>query len=252
MSTPLPLSGRTALITGGTRNIGRALALALAADGAAVSINSRRLDDDARLTVRMIEDAGGRAVHIEADVSDELDVERMVSRTVTAWGGIDILVHCAGIRRIHSLNDISFKEWREVMGVNLDAAFLCSKAAVPHMRNGVGRIIFLSGVSAFKGAPQRAHVVASKAALVGLARALATELADQQITVNCIAPGHIDTVRGADAGTVPAHLSAAAIPLGRLGKTSEVAAMTSLLASDHGAFITGQVMHMNGGLFFGA
>ncbi|MDB5742575.1 MAG: beta-ketoacyl-ACP reductase [Polaromonas sp.] len=252
MTIQLPLAGRAALLTGGTRNIGRALALALASDGAAVSINSRRYDDDARLTVKMIEDQGGRAMHVQADVSDEAEVLRMVDETVTKLGSVDILVHCAGIRRVQALQDISLKSWREVMGTNLDAAFLCSKAVVPHMQKGMGRIVFLSGVSAFKGAPERAHVVASKAGLVGLARALATELADRQITVNCIAPGHIDTVRGVDAGAVPSHLSASAIPLGRLGKTSEVAAMTSLLASDSGAFITGQVLHVNGGLFFGA
>jgi 3-oxoacyl-[acyl-carrier protein] reductase len=250
-SRNLPLAGRTALVTGGTRNIGRALALALAADGAAVCVNSRRVVDDGRRTVGEIEEAGGSALHVAADVSQEADVQRMVDTTVARFGRIDIFVHCAGIRRVHGLQDISFAEWREVLGTNLDAAFLCSKAVVPHMSGGVGRIIYLSGVSAFKGAPQRAHVVASKAALVGLARALATELAEQKITVNCISPGHIDTVRGADAGVVPAHLSAASIPLGRLGKTSEVAAMTRLLASDEGAFVTGQVMHLNGGLYFG-
>ena len=247
----LPLAGRTALITGGTRNIGRALALALAADGANICVNSRQVDDDSKLTLKLIADAGGRAMHVAADVATEEGVSRMVGDAAARFGSIDILVHCAGIRRVEGLQEITLKSWREVLGTNLDAAFLCSKAVVPHMTKGAGRILFFAGISAFRGAPQRAHVVASKLALVGLARALATELAGEQITVNCVAPGHIDTVRGADAGAVPANLSHAAIPLGRLGRTDEIAAMVSLLASDKGAFVTGQVMHVNGGLHFG-
>ena len=252
MTIPLPLSGRVALVTGGTRNIGRGLALDLAAHGASVCINSRRLDDDARLTMALIRQAGGEVLHIAADVAQEAEVQRMVDETVARFGSLDILVHSAGIRRVNALQDLSFKEWREVMGTNLDAAFLCSKAALPHMRAGLGRIVFVSGVSAFRGANQRAHVVASKAGLVGLARALAIELADRQITVNCIAPGPIDTVRAAETGDVPHHPYGVDTLLGRKGKASDIAAMVTLLATDQGSFVTGQVLHVNGGMHFGA
>ncbi|MES2980043.1 MAG: 3-oxoacyl-ACP reductase family protein [Pseudomonadota bacterium] len=250
MST-LPLTGRVALVTGGTRNIGRAVALALAASGAQVAINSRREDDDSRATLDMIRQAGGQALHVVADVAQESEVERMVNTTARTFGGVDILVHCAGIRRVNGLLDISLAEWRDVMATNLDAAFLCSKAVVPHMRPGVGRLVYISGISAFRGAPQRAHVVTSKAALVGLARALATELAPRHITVNCIAPGPIDTIRGTDAGVIPQHPQGTTTPLGRLGQPSEISAMVNLLASDAGAFTTGQVLHINGGMHLG-
>jgi 3-oxoacyl-[acyl-carrier protein] reductase len=187
MEPKLPLSGRTVLITGGTRNIGRSVALHMAELGANICINSRQRDADSEKTLTLIAGLNGNAFHFPTNVSDEDNVKDMVKQTVTKYGGVDIFVHCAGIRRVNSLQDTSLNEWREVMGTNLDAAFLCSKAVVPHMKPNMGRLIYVSGVSAFRGSSHRAHVVASKAGLVGLARSLAIELGEQQITVNCIA-----------------------------------------------------------------
>ena len=189
MNAILPLHGRTALITGGTRNIGRGVAIHLAKMGANVCINSRQQDSDSVLTLELIRQMNRNAIHIPCNIADENNVAQLVTQTVAQFGGVDILVHCAGIRRVNSLLETTLNEWREVMGTNLDAAFLCSKAVVPHMKPNKGRLIYVSGVSAFRGSGHRAHVVASKAGLVGLARSLAIELGAQQITVNCIAPG---------------------------------------------------------------
>jgi len=250
-TTPRPLEGHQALVTGGTRNIGRAVALALANDGADVTVVSRRRDADAEATLAMIGAAGARGLHITADVSDEAAVAAMVEESVARHGGLDILVHCAAIRRLHALADITLAEWREVMATNLDAAFLCSRAALPHLQSGRGRLIYISGLTGFKGAEDRAHVITSKAGLVGLARALATELAPQQITVNCVSPGPTATVRGADAGKEPPHPQSMQPLIGRRGYPEEIAAAVRYLASDGAAFVTGQVIHVNGGLYFG-
>jgi len=252
MSSALPLSGRTALVTGGTRNIGRGVALHLAQMGAHVCINSRQVDADSEQTLGLIAKFNGRAMHVPTNIADEDQVNQLVAQTVAQWGGLDIFVHCAGIRRVNSLLDTSLKEWREVMGTNLDAAFLCSKAVVPHMKPNMGRLMYVSGVSAFRGSSHRAHVVASKAGLIGLARALAIELGEQQITVNCIAPGPIDTVRAPETGNIPHHPYGMETMLGHKGEAHDIAAMVGFLASDEGKFITGQVMHVNGGMHFGS
>jgi 3-oxoacyl-[acyl-carrier protein] reductase len=252
MNATLPLSGRTALVTGGTRNIGRSVALQLAKMGANICINSRQVDTDSEQTIQLIQQFNPNALHIPTSIAHEENVIRLVDQTTAHFGGIDIFVHCAGIRRVNSLLDTSLKEWREVMATNLDAAFLCSKAVVPHMKANKGRLIYVSGVSAFRGSSHRAHVVASKAALVGLARSLAIELGEQQITVNCIAPGPIDTVRAPETGNIPHHPYGMETMLGHKGEAHDIAAMVGFLASDDGKFITGQVMHVNGGMHFGA
>lgn len=244
------LSGRTAIVTGGTRNIGRGIALRLAQLGAKVCVASRQVDDDAHLTLDLIAKAGAEGMHLPVNVAQEDEVVQMVGQTVQRLGGLDILVHCAGIRRVSALEDTSLAQWREVMGTNLDAAFLCSKAAVPHMKPGQGRLIYISGVSAFRGSSHRAHVVASKAGLGGLARALAVELGDRRITVNCVAPGPIDTVRAKETGDIPHHPYGMDTMLGHKGDPQDIAALVGLLASDDGRFITGQVLHVNGGMHF--
>ncbi len=252
MNAKLPLAGRTALITGGTRNIGRGIALQLAKMGANVCINSRQKDADSDQTLELIRALNGTAMHIPCNIADEDNVSQLVSQTVSQFGSIDIFVHSAGIRRVNALLDTSLKEWHEVMGTNLDAAFICSKAVVPHMKPRMGRLIYVSGVSAFRGSSHRAHVVASKAGLVGLARSLAIELGEQQITVNCIAPGPIDTVRAPETGHIPHHPYGMETMLGHKGEAHDIAAMVGFLASDDGKFITGQIMHVNGGMHFGS
>lgn len=251
-SEPLkPFRQRCALITGGTRRIGRAVALALAGDGLACTVVSRRFDDDARETVRMLEACGVPAAHAIADVTDPDAVIALFAQAAARFGAVDVVVHCASVRGVASLEDITLASWREVMAINLDAAFLCSQAALPYFTAQGGRIIYMSGAAAFSGVAQRAHVAASKAALSGLAHALATELADRGVTVNCISPGIIDTERGLNAGKQPPHHHGLRIPAGRKGTPEEVAAAVRMLVSEDGAYITGQIIHVNGGLYYG-
>jgi 3-oxoacyl-[acyl-carrier protein] reductase len=251
MSTTAPrLSGRVAIVTGSVRNIGRAIALGLAEDGAAVVINSRRRSADGDLLCDEISKRGRRALYIVADVSREEDVKRMVEASVEEFGGVDILVNNAAIRRLAPLEELSLSEWREVMRVILDGAFLCAKACIPHMKKGTGRILSLGGVSAHRGAGNRAHVVAAKAGLLGLTKALAVELGPRGITANVVSPGPMDTVRDENAGAIPPHPGGYQTPLAHTAKPGEIAAMIRLLASDDGASVTGQTIHVNGGLYF--
>ncbi len=251
MTLSTPSRQRCALITGGTRHIGRAIALALAGDGLACTVVSRRFDDDARETVRMIEACGVPAAHAVADVTDPDAVTALFAQAAARFGTVDVVVHCASVRGVAPVADITLADWREVMAINLDAAFLCSQAALPYFAAQGGRIIYMSGAAAFYGVPQRAHVAASKAGLSGLARALATELADRGVTVNCVSPGIIDTEGGPNAGQLPPQHSGLRIPANRKGSPEEVAAAVRMLASEQGAYITGQVIHVNGGLYYG-
>jgi 3-oxoacyl-[acyl-carrier protein] reductase len=245
-----PLDGKVALVTGAGRNIGRAIALRLAGDGAAVVVNGR--SDQAALdsVVQEIEAAGGRAISVIADVSDAAAVVRMTDQAAERLGGIDILISNAGLRRQTPFLDMQLAEWREILSVALDGAFILAHAAVPHMiRRGGGAIVALSGISTHVGTPNRCHVSASKAGLEGLMRALAVELAPHGITANSVAPGSVDTVRGAAAGVRPSTLGDSAIPLQRKASVDDIAGMVRHLAGPEGAYITGQTIHVNGGLF---
>ncbi len=247
---PKPLDGKVAVVTGAGKNIGRAIALKLARDGAGVVINGR--SDQAALdaVVREIEAEGGRAMTAIADVSDPEAVARMTDAAVASLGGIDILISNAGLRRQTAFLDMGLAEWREILSVALDGAFILARAAVPHMiRRGGGAIVALSGISTHVGTPNRCHVSASKAGLEGLMRALAIELAPHGITANTVAPGSVDTVRGAAAGVRPGTLGDSAIPLQRKASVDDIAAMVRHLAGPEGAYITGQTIHVNGGLY---
>ena len=247
---PKPLDGKIALVTGSGKNIGRAIALKLARDGAAIVVNGR--GDRAALdgVVAEIEAEGGRAIAAIADVSDPQAVARMIDDAAARLCGIDILVSNAGLRRQTPFLDMELAEWREILSVALDGAFILARAAVPHMiRRGGGAIVALSGISTHIGTPNRCHVSASKAGLEGLMRALAIELAPHGITANSVAPGSVDTVRGAAAGIRPATLGDSAIPLRRKASVDDIAAMVRHLAGPEGAYITGQTLHVNGGLY---
>jgi 3-oxoacyl-[acyl-carrier protein] reductase len=245
-----PLAGKVALVTGAGRNIGREIALRLAADGARVIVNGRGDRAAVDGVVREIEAAGGEALAAMGDVSDPAQVARMVEAAAATTGGIDILISNAGLRRQTKFLEISFAEWREILSVALDGAFLAAQAVVPHMiRRGGGAIVALSGISNHVGTPNRCHVSASKAGLEGLMRALAIELAPHRITCNAVAPGTIDTLRGASAGPLPPGLGAGAVPLGRKGRPEEIAALIRLLVGPAGNYITGQTIHVNGGSF---
>jgi 3-oxoacyl-[acyl-carrier protein] reductase len=244
------LEGKVALVTGAGRNIGRAIAHRLAADGATVVVNGRADQDAVGEVVREIRAAGGRAVGAMADVSQPDQVAEMIHDVSADLGGIDILVSNAGLRRQTKFLDMSLTEWREILSVALDGAFILARAAVPLMiKRGGGSIIGLSGMSTHVGTPERCHASVAKAGLEGLMRALAVELAPHGIRCNCVAPGSIDTVRGASAGVRPPGLVAGNIPLGRHGTVDEIAAVVRMLAGAEGGYITGQTIHVNGGVF---
>lgn len=244
------LDGKVALVTGAGKNIGRATALTLARDGAAVMVNGRSDRAAVESVVAEITAAGGRASGWVADVSDEAAVAGLVAATTEAFGGIDILVSNAGLRRQTPLLELSLAEWREIMSVALDGAFLLSRAAVPSMiGRGGGAIVALSGISNHVGTPNRCHVSASKAGLEGLIRSLAVELAPHRIRCNCVAPGAVDTRRGASAGALPQSLGDDGIPLGRKATVDEIAATVRYLAGPEGGYVTGQTLHVNGGMY---
>lgn len=242
------LAGRVAVVTGGARNIGRAIVLALAEEGASVVVNARAAAAAAEAVAAEAEAAGGRGLAHVADVTDAAAVQGMVDATVAAFGRIDFLVSNAALRRQTPFLDMGFDEWREILSVALDGAFILSKACVPHMiAAGGGSIVTIGGISTHVGTKNRIHVCAAKAGLEGLTRGLAMELAEHGITANCIAPGSIDTVRGTTAGARPGNMGASGVPIGRFGRPEEIAAMVRHLCLPDGGFITGQTIHLNGG-----
>ncbi|HYZ22839.1 MAG TPA: SDR family NAD(P)-dependent oxidoreductase [Rhodopila sp.] len=245
-------AGKVTLVTGSGKNIGRRIALDLAARGASVVVNGRNDRSAVDAVVAEVNAGGGQAIGCMADVSDPAATERMVADAVSAFGGIDILVSNAGLRRQTPFLQMGLAEWREILSVALDGAFILAKAAVPHMiGRGGGAIVALSGVSTHIGIPNRCHVSASKAGLEGLMRALAVELAPHGITCNCVAPGSVDTVRGASAGALPGTLAEKGVPLGRKAAMEEISAAVRFLAGTDARYITGQTLHVNGGVYLG-
>jgi len=244
------LSGRVALVTGSGRNIGRAIALKLAGAGAAVMVSARASAAEAEAVAAEIRNGGGRAAVKLADVADPASAAALIAATVEAFGRLDILVNNAAVRREVDFASLDYREWRDIIGTILDGAYLCSHAALPHLiASGGGAIVNVGGVSAFTGSSGRAHVVAAKAGLSGLTRALAHDLAPHGITVNCVVPGRIDTARAA--GRQPAHHTTGDGPLGRRGTPQEVAALVRFLCGPDARYITGQNIHANGGVFMG-
>jgi 3-oxoacyl-[acyl-carrier protein] reductase len=247
------LVGQVAVVTGAGRNIGRTIALELATAGASVLVNARSNRAEADAVALEIEQAGGRAVAILADVTDEAAVQRMVSEAVVRLGRIDILVNNAAVRRETKLEDMSAAEWREILGIVLDGAFNCVKACLPQLKqSGAGAIVNIGGLTGHTGAKDRAHVVTAKAGLVGFTRALAHDLAEHAITVNCVSPGMIDTKRGGSgAPGQPLHHQTRRALVGRLGTPSDIAAAVRYLAGPRARYVTGQTLHVNGGVYLG-
>lgn len=247
MTVEKELAGTVALVTGSARNIGRAIALALADAGAAVMVTGRRALADAEAVAEEIRHTGSHAVAMTADIGDPDAVARLVAVTVERLGRLDILVNNASLRREVDFASLDYREWREVMASTLDGAYLLSRAALPHLiASGRGAIVNIGGLSSHTGAPRRAHVIAAKAGLVGLTRALAHDLAPHGVTVNCVAPGLVDTAR---AGPEPAHHKSLSSPVGRKGRPEEIAALVRFLCGPGARYITGQTIHANGGLY---
>ncbi len=242
------LKGRVALVTGASRNIGRAIALELASAGAAVVVNTRASRDAAAAVVREIEGQGGQGLLAMADVTNEAQVKGMIEAAVARFGRLDIVVNNAAIRTERPFGEMALAEFRSVLGIILDGAFLCARAALPHLKSSnAAAIVNIGGMTGHTGAAGRAHVVAGKAGLVGLTKALAHELSPDGITVNCVVPGLIATA--ARTGSVPGvHLRNPPL-VGRRGAPEDVAAMVRHLVGPAGRFITGQSIHVNGGAF---
>lgn len=251
MSDNKELAGKVAVVTGAGRNIGRAIALALADGGASVAINVRSNKDEADKVVGEIKAAGGKAVAVLGDVADPKVAQALADAAMKAFGRIDILVNNAALRRENSIADMSYEEWREVMGVILDGSFHGVKACLPALRKQGGTIINIGGMSAHIGSKGRAHVMTAKAALVGFSRALAHDLAADKITANCVVPGAIDTSRPSTSLTPAHHLTHGTIT-GERGKPEDVAAMVRFLAGPGGRNVTGQTLHVNAGAYLGS
>ena len=244
------LAGRVALVTGSSRRIGREIVLTLARAGASVIVHGRSNRDAAEAVRREAEALGVKASVALCDVSDQDNVRRMIDAAIGAHGRLDILVNNAAVRRRRALGDITLAEWREVVGIILDGAFCCAQAAAPHLaQGGVGRIVNIGGDSAFTGARDHAHVIASKAGLQGLTRALAADLARHKVTVNMISPGYIEASEDDPKRTAERrqHYAIDRIPLGHPGAPGNIAEVVTALAGDGFGYVTGQTLHVNGG-----
>ncbi|HAA92901.1 MAG TPA: short-chain dehydrogenase [Rhodospirillaceae bacterium] len=240
------LDGKVAIVTGSARNIGRRTALELADAGAAVVINAVTAKELCEEVAHEVEAAGGKAIPVLADITNQDDVDQMVAATKDAFGGIDILVNNAANRGHNKIVDMPFEEWKEITSIILDGSFLCTRAAVKHMApNKWGRVIFLGGIGAYLGYPERCHVSTGKMGVVGMMHCLANELAADGITVNVVAPGRIGGERAPSAGEPTGDTP----PVGFVGMAPDVGRTIHFLCQPDANFITGQTIHINGGGF---
>ncbi len=245
MGNSSEFSGKVVLITGGARNIGRELACMFARAGASVMVNSRTARKELDETVTAANATGGKAVAHVADVTDAAAVERMVQAAVDQFGRIDVLINNAVTHAVAPFQQLAYADWRHTIDVTLDGAFHCTQACLPHLiRAGGGSVINMGGLFGHVPFAGRAATSAAKAGLAGLTRALAAEFSAHNINVNYVAPGPANTTRD-----TPFSMDLKKIPMGRMAEVSEVAAMIRLLCGNDGRYITGQTLHVNGGLF---
>jgi 3-oxoacyl-[acyl-carrier protein] reductase len=245
----MTLEGKVALVTGASRGIGREIALELARQGANVAVNYAGSESKANQVVDEIKANGKEAFVIKCDVSNSDEVAAMVKETVDRFGKLDILVNNAGITKDNLLMRMKEEEWDDVININLKGVFLCTKAVTRQMmKQRVGRIINITSVVGVSGNPGQANYVAAKSGVIGLTKTTAKELASRNITVNAIAPGFITTDMTDKLSDEVKGEMLKQIPLARLGEPKDIAKMTAFLASDDASYITGQTLHINGGM----
>ncbi|AJD90965.1 3-ketoacyl-ACP reductase [Jeotgalibacillus malaysiensis] len=245
----MKLQGKTAVVTGASRGIGRSIAIELAKNGANVVVNFSGNEEKAKETAKEVEAAGAKALVFKADVSNADDVQAMLKETISTFGSIDILVNNAGITKDNLLMRMKENDWDQVMDINLKSVFLTTKAAArPMMKQRKGKIINVSSIVGVMGNAGQANYVASKAGVIGLTKTSAKELAPRGINVNAVAPGFIETdMTGELAEDVQASMKQM-IPLERFGQPEDIAKAVVFLASDDADYITGQTIHIDGGM----
>lgn len=244
------LNGKVALVTGASRGIGKAIALHLAQAGADVIVNYAGSEAAAAQTVASIKELGRDAIMVKANVASSQEVESMFKAALDHFGHLDILVNNAGITRDNLIMRMKEEEWDDVIATNLKGVFNCTKAATrPMMKQRFGRIINITSVVGVLGNPGQANYVAAKAGVIGLTKTSARELASRNITVNAVAPGFIDTDMTAVLSDEIKTGMLGQIPLGRLGQPEEIAKVVAFLASDAAAYMTGQTLHVDGGMY---
>ena len=243
------LTGKTALVTGGSRGIGRAICLELARQGASVAVNYSGSAGAAEQTVQACRAVGAQAFALQADVASSAACQAMLQAVLERFGRLDILVCNAGVARDELMLRLREEDFDTVINTNLKGAFLCMKAACrPMVKQRCGRIVAVSSVVGLRGNPGQTTYDASKAGLIGLGKSLAKELASRNVTVNLVAPGLIDTDMTAALPEVARAALLASIPMGRMGAAEDVARAVAFLASDEAAYITGQVLCVDGGM----
>lgn len=241
-------AGKHALITGGTRGIGKATALRLASEGAAVSVNYCARDVEASQTLDAIEQAGGRGVAIKGDVSTPDEANRIAAEARAAFGPIDVLVHCAGISIVEPATDVTWEAWKKTMNVNLDGTFNMLYAVKDEMlQRQFGRIVTLSSIAALRERENQVHYSASKAAVIAMTRCCAQAWAKHNVRVNCACPGLTETEMAHTLSPEVHKQIMAATPLGRIGQPEELAALIRFLVSEESSYMTGQTVVASGG-----
>lgn len=245
MTTTTELAGKVALVTGAARNIGRAIALSLAAGGAAVAINTRSSREDAEKVAQEIRAAGGQAEVFMADIADAGAVKAMTEGVIKRFGRIDILVLNASVRTEKPFLELSYEEWRLPLSITLDGAFHLAQASLPSMiKAGGGSIVTLGGMMSLSGAKKRVHGSVAKHGLVGMTRGLAREFGEHGIRANCVAPGQMNTARAAGRS---ARTGVDLVPLGRRGEPEEIATTVRFLCGPGASYLNGQTIQVNGG-----